>query len=104
MTGAMSTASYTTGVVIEDVNDDGRPDLFLWSSGGRALLLHNELGADLRRLTWIVDGSALVLSPDTGPLHSEPAAIDDKSHGAPSVASGWLWLSAVVEPTSGGCG
>lgn len=27
------------------------------------------LGDDLRRLMWIVDGSALLLSPDTGPLH-----------------------------------
>ena len=24
---------------------------------------------DLRRLAWILDGSALLLSPDTGPLH-----------------------------------
>ena len=29
----------------------------------------DELGDDLRRLMWIVDGSALLLSPDTGPLH-----------------------------------
>ena len=27
------------------------------------------LGDDLRRLTWLLDGSALVISPDTGPLH-----------------------------------
>ncbi len=27
------------------------------------------LGDDLRRLTWILDGSALTISPDTGPLH-----------------------------------
>ena len=27
------------------------------------------LGDDLRRLMWIIDGSALVVSPDTGPLH-----------------------------------
>jgi len=27
------------------------------------------LGDDLRRLMWIIDGSALVISPDTGPLH-----------------------------------
>lgn len=27
------------------------------------------LGDDLRRLVWILDGSALVISPDTGPLH-----------------------------------
>lgn len=27
------------------------------------------LGDDLRRLMWIVDGSALLVSPDTGPLH-----------------------------------
>jgi len=27
------------------------------------------LGDDLRRLVWILDGSALAISPDTGPLH-----------------------------------
>ena len=27
------------------------------------------LGNDLRRLVWILDGSALAISPDTGPLH-----------------------------------
>lgn len=27
------------------------------------------LGDDLRRLAWILDGSALLVSPDTGPLH-----------------------------------
>jgi len=27
------------------------------------------LGDDLRRLLWLLEGSALVLSPDTGPLH-----------------------------------
>lgn len=27
------------------------------------------LGNDIRRLVWILDGSALTLSPDTGPLH-----------------------------------
>jgi len=27
------------------------------------------LGDDLRRLMWLVDGSALLISPDTGPLH-----------------------------------
>jgi len=27
------------------------------------------MGDDLRRLVWIVEGSALTLSPDTGPLH-----------------------------------
>jgi heptosyltransferase I len=27
------------------------------------------LGDDLRKLLWILDGSALLLSPDTGPLH-----------------------------------
>jgi heptosyltransferase I len=27
------------------------------------------LGDDLRRLTWIVEGSALLITPDTGPLH-----------------------------------
>ena len=28
-----------------------------------------ELGDDARRLVWLLDGSALVVSPDTGPLH-----------------------------------
>lgn len=27
------------------------------------------IGDDLRRLMWLIDGSALVISPDTGPLH-----------------------------------
>jgi len=27
------------------------------------------LGDDLRRLMWLIDGSALLISPDTGPLH-----------------------------------
>jgi heptosyltransferase I len=27
------------------------------------------LGDDLSRLVWLLDGSALVISPDTGPLH-----------------------------------
>jgi heptosyltransferase I len=27
------------------------------------------LGNDVRRLVWLLDGSALVVSPDTGPLH-----------------------------------
>ncbi len=34
----------------------------------RASLL-NELGDDLRRLMYLLDGSAVVISPDTGPLH-----------------------------------
>jgi heptosyltransferase I len=29
----------------------------------------DELGDDLRRLMWIIDGSALLVTPDTGPLH-----------------------------------
>ncbi len=29
----------------------------------------NGLGNDLRRLLWLVDGSALLVTPDTGPLH-----------------------------------
>lgn len=40
----------------------------------------NELGDDLRRLMWIVDGAALLISPDTGPLHIGRAL------GTPSVA------------------
>jgi heptosyltransferase I len=33
----------------------------------------NALRDDLRRLAWILEGSALVLSPDTGPLHMASA-------------------------------
>ena len=29
----------------------------------------NALGNDLRKLVWILEGSALTISPDTGPLH-----------------------------------
>lgn len=29
----------------------------------------NALGNDIRRLLWLLDGSAFVISPDTGPLH-----------------------------------
>jgi heptosyltransferase I len=29
----------------------------------------NALGPDLRRLLWLVEGSAIVVTPDTGPLH-----------------------------------
>lgn len=29
----------------------------------------DELGDDIRRLVWLLDGSVLVVSPDTGPLH-----------------------------------
>jgi heptosyltransferase I len=35
----------------------------------RARSVVDTLGDDLRRLVWILDGSALVISPDTGPLH-----------------------------------
>lgn len=35
----------------------------------RATTVVDTLGDDLRRLVWTVDGSALVISPDTGPLH-----------------------------------
>ena len=31
--------------------------------------VRDELGDDLRRLVWLLDGSALVVSPDTGPMH-----------------------------------
>lgn len=31
------------------------------------------LGGDLRRLTWLLDGSAAILSPDSGPLHMADA-------------------------------
>ena len=31
--------------------------------------LRNELGGDLRRVLYLIDGSAAVISPDTGPLH-----------------------------------
>ena len=29
----------------------------------------NALGDDVRRLVWLLEGSALLISPDTGPLH-----------------------------------
>lgn len=35
----------------------------------RARTVENALGDDLRRLMWILDGAALCISPDTGPLH-----------------------------------
>jgi len=38
----------------------------LKASGGR---LMDARGGGLRRLLWLLDGSALVISPDTGPLH-----------------------------------
>ena len=31
--------------------------------------IQNAMGDDLRRLLWILSGSALAISPDTGPLH-----------------------------------
>lgn len=40
----------------------------------------NELGDDLRRLMWLVDGASLLISPDTGPLHIARAL------GTPSVS------------------
>lgn len=36
---------------------------------GSGVPVVDTLGDDLRRLMWIIDGSALVISPDTGPLH-----------------------------------
>jgi len=41
-------------------------DEVLRRSGG---MPRDELGDDLRRLAWLLDGSDLVISPDTGPLH-----------------------------------
>jgi heptosyltransferase I len=35
----------------------------------RARTAIDALGDDLRRLVWMLEGSALVISPDTGPLH-----------------------------------
>lgn len=35
----------------------------------RATTVVDTLGDDLRRLVWLLDGSRLVVSPDTGPLH-----------------------------------
>jgi len=35
----------------------------------RATTVINALGDDVRRLLWLLDGSRLVISPDTGPLH-----------------------------------
>lgn len=37
--------------------------------GGLEFPLRNEQGGDLRRLLYLIDGSAVVVSPDTGPLH-----------------------------------
>lgn len=36
---------------------------------GTSARVVDALGDDLRRLVWIVEGSALTISPDTGPLH-----------------------------------
>lgn len=41
-------------------------DEVLSSTGARVI---DMLGDDLRRLAWLLDGSALLISPDTGPLH-----------------------------------
>jgi len=41
-------------------------DEILARTGARAV---DCLGDDLRRLVWLLDGSALAISPDTGPLH-----------------------------------
>jgi heptosyltransferase I len=41
-------------------------DEILSKTGARVV---DALGDDLRRLAWILDGSALLISPDTGPLH-----------------------------------
>jgi heptosyltransferase I len=35
----------------------------------RARLSMNELGDNVRRLVWLIDGSDVLVSPDTGPLH-----------------------------------
>ena len=35
----------------------------------RATTVVDALGDDLRKLVWLLDGSRLVISPDTGPLH-----------------------------------
>lgn len=37
--------------------------------GATTATVIDELGDDLRRLAWILEGSALLISPDTGPLH-----------------------------------
>jgi heptosyltransferase I len=44
----------------------GLADRILATTGARVA---DALGDDLRRLAWLLDGSALVVSPDTGPLH-----------------------------------
>jgi heptosyltransferase I len=36
---------------------------------GTRATLRNELCEDVRRMVWLLDGSDLVISPDTGPLH-----------------------------------
>jgi heptosyltransferase I len=40
---------------------------FLLASGGGEIL--DARGGGIRRLLWLLDGSRLVISPDTGPLH-----------------------------------
>jgi len=52
-------------------------DEALAATGARAL---DMLGDDLRKLMWLIDGSALLISPDTGPLHVGRAL------GTPSVS------------------
>ena len=41
-------------------------DEVLSATGASAI---DSLGDDLRKLVWILEGSALLISPDTGPLH-----------------------------------
>lgn len=43
-----------------------RADVVLARAASRPI---DTLGDDLRRVLWLLDGSALVVSPDTGPLH-----------------------------------
>jgi heptosyltransferase I len=46
--------------------EEGMAQTILALSGGSVL---DARGGGLRRLLWLLDGSALVVSPDTGPLH-----------------------------------
>jgi heptosyltransferase I len=65
------------------------------------------LGDDVRRLAWILDGSQLVLGPDTGPVHLARAlgvpVIGLYGHTNPRRVGPYrafedLWVSAFTRP------
>ena len=53
----------------------------------------NMLGDDLRKLVYLIDGSAMVVSPDTGPLHVSRAlqtpVTPNPTKAAPMMMSAW---------------